>query len=367
MTTTSPTPSDTGRRDALVDSIFQATIGALELMHVYLGDRLGLYTKLAKVDSVTSTELADLAGIGERYAREWLEQQAVAGVLDVTEDIGDARTRRYRLPSGAEEVLCQPDSLYLLAPLAPLVMSIAQTLPQVIDAFRTGGGVPYQAYGADLRNGIARVNRPMFVNQLAADWIPALPDIEEQLRRTDPPAHVADLGCGSGWSTVALARAYPAARVHGIDLDDASIDTARRNAAETGVADRVSFARRDAGAALAGRYNLVTLFETLHDMAHPVESLRAARAMLAPGGAVLVGDERVAETFTAPGDDLERFMYGWSAPHCLPAALIEPDAAGTGAVIRPETVRRYALDAGFSKVTVLPIEHDFWRFDRLDP
>jgi SAM-dependent methyltransferase len=368
MTTTSSTPSDTGRRDALVDSIFQATIGALELMHVYLGDRLGLYTKLAKVDSVTSAELADLAGIGERYAREWLEQQAVAGVLDVAEDTGDAGTRRYRLPSGAEEVLCQPDSLYLLAPLAPLVMGIAQTLPQVIDAFRTGGGVPYQAYGADLRNGIARVNRPMFVNQLAADWIPALPDIEEQLRRTDPPAHVADLGCGSGWSTVALARAYPAARVDGIDLDDASIDTAQRNAAETGVADRVSFARRDAGdAALAGRYNLVTLFETLHDMAHPVESLRAARAMLAPGGAVLVGDERVAETFTAPGDDLERFMYGWSAPHCLPAALIEPDAAGTGAAIRPETVRRYALDAGFSKVTVLPIEHDFWRFYRLDP
>jgi hypothetical protein len=118
---------------------------------------------------------------------------------------------------------------------------------------------------------------------------------------------------------------------------------------------------------LAERYNLVTLFETLHDMAHQVESLRAARVMLARGGAVLVGDERVAETFTAPGDDLERFMYGWSAPHCLPAVLIEPDAAGTGAVIRPETVRRYALDAGFSRVTVPPIEHDFWRFYRLDP
>src|SRR4051812_36738143 len=360
MTTTSPTPSDTSRRDALADSIFQATIGALELMHVYLGDRLGLYTKLAKVDSVTSAELADLAGIGERYAREWLEQQAVAGVLDVTEDIGDARTRRYRLPSGAEEVLCQPDSLYLLAPLAPLVMSIAQTLPQVIDAFRTGGGVPYQAYGADLRNGIARVNRPMFVNQLAADWIPALPDIEEQLRRPDPPAHVADLGCGSGWSTVALARAYPVARLDGIDLDDASIDTARRNAAETGVADRVSFARRDAGdAALAERYNLVTLFETPHDMAHPVESLRAARAMLAPGGAVRGGGEGVAEPFTAPGYGLEGFMSGRSPPPCLPAALIEPDALGRGAVIRPETVRRYALAAAFSTVTFLPIEHDF--------
>jgi SAM-dependent methyltransferase len=365
---TTPMPSESERRDALADSIFKATIGSLELMHVYLGDRLGLYTKLAQADSVTPAQLATLAGITERYAREWLEQQAVAGVLDVVEDTGDPCTRRYRLPAGAVEVLCDPESLYLLAPLAPLALSIAQTLPQVIQAFRSGGGVPYEAYGADLRDGIARLNRPMFVNQLAAEWIPALPDIVARLRRTDPVARVADLGCGAGWSAIALARAYPAARVDGIDLDDASIDAARRNAAEAGVAERVSFARRDAtDPGLSGRYDLVTVFETLHDMAHPVESLRAARAMLAPGGAVLVGDERVAERFVAPGDDLERFNYGWSAPHCLAAALVEPDAVGTGTVIRPETVRRYALEAGFGTVTVLPIEHDFWRFYRLDP
>jgi hypothetical protein len=89
--------------------------------------------------------------------------------------------------------------------------------------------------------------------------------------------------------------------------------------------------------------------------------------MLSPGGAVLIGDEKVAETFTAPGDELERFDYGWSALHCLAAALVEPDAAGTGTVLRPEAVRRHATDAGFTAVTVLPIEHDFWRFYRLDP
>ncbi len=130
----------------------------------------------------------------------------------------------------------------------------------------------------------------------------------------------------------------------------------------------MSFAHRDAADPdLTGRYDLVTLFETLHDMAHPVDVLRAARAMLAPDGAVLVGDEKVAETFTAPGNDLERFNYYWSALRCLAAALVEPGAAGTGSVIRPETVRRYATDAGFTAVTVLPIEHHFWRFYRLDP
>jgi 2-polyprenyl-3-methyl-5-hydroxy-6-metoxy-1,4-benzoquinol methylase len=373
MTATVPTGSDTERRDALAEQIFQATIGAQELMHIYVGDRLGLYTTLAQVDSATPAELASLAGIAERYAREWLEQQAVAGILELAQDTIDGHSRRYRLPAGGADVLCDPDSLYFLAPLAPLTISIAQTLPRVLTAFRTGGGVPFAAYGQDIRDGIARVNRPMFLNQLVQEWIPAMPDIHARLRRADPPGRVADLGCGTGWSTIALAQGYPPARIDGIDLDPASIEIARRHAVQAGLADRVAFTCRDATDRDAadrdtvGRYDLVTLFETLHDMADPVAVLRAARTMLAPDGAVLVGDEKVAETFTAPGDDLERFNYGWSAVHCLAAALVEPDAVGTGTVIRPETVRRYATDAGLTAVTILPIEHDFWRFYRLDP
>jgi hypothetical protein len=192
MTETVPARPDVERRDALVEQLFRATTGALELMHVYVGDRLGLYETLAHRDDVSSAELASRTGISERYAREWLEQQAVAGVLDVVEDAGDASARRFRLPAGAADVLCAPDSAFLLSPLAPLVVAVAQALPQVLDAFRSGGGVPYAAYGADLRAGIARLNRPMFVNQLAAEWIPAMPDIEARLRRADPPAHIAD-------------------------------------------------------------------------------------------------------------------------------------------------------------------------------
>jgi 2-polyprenyl-3-methyl-5-hydroxy-6-metoxy-1,4-benzoquinol methylase len=208
----------------------------------------------------------------------------------------------------------------------------------------------------------------MFRHQLAAQWIPALPDIQARLQATDNPARVADLGCGSGWSSIALARAYPSAHIDGIDLDQASIAEARHNAAAAGLTDRVRFECRDAGdPALAGQYDLVTLFETLHDLADPAAALRAAAALLATGGAVLVGDEKVAETFTAPGDELERFNYGWSALHCLPASLTDPTSVATGAVIRPDTVRHFAREAGFSAVTVLPIEHDFWRFYRLDP
>jgi 2-polyprenyl-3-methyl-5-hydroxy-6-metoxy-1,4-benzoquinol methylase len=356
------------RRDAVVEQLFLGAIGALETLHVYVGDRLGLYVALAEMPDASPGELASHAGIAERYAREWLEQQAVAGLLDVVRDDGDSAARRYRLPAEVAEVMTQADSLNYLVPLAPLVASVALRLPAVLDAFRTGGGVPYAAYGEDLRRGIARLNRPLFLHQLTADWIPALPDIEARLQSSETPARVADLGCGSGWSSVALARAYPNAYIDGIDLDEGSVAEARRNAAAAGVTDRVRFACRNAGnPALAGEYDLVTFFETLHDLADPVGALRTAAALLAPGGAVLIGDEKVAPTFTAPGDQLERFNYGWSALHCLPTALAEPTSSGTGTVIRPDMVRRFAREAGFAAACVLPIEHDFWRFYRLNP
>ncbi|HEX5741417.1 MAG TPA: methyltransferase domain-containing protein, partial [Pilimelia sp.] len=291
-----------------------------------------------------------------------------SGMLDVAEETGDPETRRFRLPPGGAEVLCDGESLFHVTPLASMAVGVVGTLDAVAEAFRTGGKVPFESYGSAMRDGIARMNRPMFDHLLASEWVPALPDIDARLRAASPPAHVADLGCGGGASSVALARGYPHARVDGIDLDEESVAAARRAAAAAGVSDRVTFAVRDAAdPALRGRYDLVTLFETLHDMAHPVAALRAARGLLADGGAVLVGDQRVADRFTAPGDDLERFNYGWSATHCLAAAWGEPDSAGTGTVLRADTVRRYAGEAGFSRTTVLPIENDFWRFYRLDP
>jgi ubiquinone/menaquinone biosynthesis C-methylase UbiE len=153
-------------------------------------------------------------------------------------------------------------------------------------------------------------------------------------------------------------------RVDGLDLDQASVALARRNLAGSGVEDRVRFLRGDAASPQlsSGGYDLVTVFEALHDMADPVGVLSAARALLAPGGSVLVADERVAESFSAPGDDVERLYYGFSLTHCLPVGL---PGAGTGAVMRSETVASYAADAGFERFEVLPIDNDFWRFYRL--
>jgi 2-polyprenyl-3-methyl-5-hydroxy-6-metoxy-1,4-benzoquinol methylase len=197
--------------------------------------------------------------------------------------------------------------------------------------------------------------------------LPSVPEIDARLR-ADPPARVADLACGGGISSIAIARGYPKARVDGIDLDTASIEAARRHLAGSGVEDRVSFEARDAAdPEIAHGYDLVTVFEALHDMSYPVEVLRAARALLAEGGIVLVGDERTAESFGAPADDLERLYYGFSILHCLPVGMVGEGAAGTGTVMRPAAVEAYASAAGFATVEVAPIEHDSWRFYLLRP
>lgn len=349
-------------RDALAERLVEACIAGLDLFHIYAGDQLGLYRALAEAGSLTAAELAARCGIAERYAREWLHQQAIAGILTTSDGPAAAGDRRFRLPPGHAEVLTDAGSLAFMAPLGQGLAGVARALPQVLEAFRTGGGVEYSAYGEELRAFVARINRPMFLGQLAQQWFPQVPGLAARLSAT-PPARVADIGCGSGWSSITIAQAYPLARVTGVDLDEASLSQASKNAAASGVADRVTFHRADAAnPRLTGTFDLVCAFETIHDMNDPTAALAAMRALRAPGGTVLVADERVADHFTTDVDPGERFQWGWSALHCLPTALTAPPATGTGTIMRAPTLRRYAQAAGFAGIEALPIEHDFWRF-----
>jgi 2-polyprenyl-3-methyl-5-hydroxy-6-metoxy-1,4-benzoquinol methylase len=358
--------SDTEQTQVLVERLFAAAIDTLEIASVHLGGRLGFYRALADGGDATAAELAGRTGTAERYVREWLEQQAVAGFLSVDDPKAEPGERRYGVPAAHRPVFADEEDLNYLTPLATLAIGVFGPIEALLEAYRTGGGVPYEAYGADTREGIGALNRPQFVN-LVADWLGSIPEVDARLR-AQPPARVADLACGTAWSSIAIARAYPEATVDAIDLDAESIETARRNVATAGLAERVRAAVRDASdRELVGRYDLVTIFEALHDMNHPVEALRTARSMLTEDGSVVIADERVAERFTAPGDELERFNYGWSVLHCLAVGSLDKDSAGTGTVIRPDTVRAYATEAGFRRVEVLPIEHDFWRFYRLTP
>ena len=355
----------TERRDALVERLFMNAVGAFDLFSVYLGDRLGLYRIVADQGPLTSAELADAASVHERYAREWLEQQAASDLLEMA--IDEAGKRRFRLPAGHDEALLDVSSLNYIAPMARAVLASVRPIDALLAAFRTGEGVPYADYGVDLHEGQAAFTRPLFETLLGKEWLPSVPALHERLL-ADPPARVADVACGQGRSSIEIARAYPNVRVDGIDSDHASIERARANLVGSGVEDRVTFHERDAAdAELADRYDLVTIFEALHDMSYPVDVLRAAKGLLGDGGVMFVGDERTAEAFTAPASEVERLYYGFSIFHCLPVGMVGDGAAGTGTVIRAETVRRYADEAGFSSCEVLPIEHDFWRFYLLEP
>jgi hypothetical protein len=258
MNQTTATATTTG--DALIERVFTSTIALFDLAGLYLGQRLGLYRALRNGGPATSSELAEATGTDERYAREWLEQQAVTGLLVVDDAAAEARERRYALPDAYAEPLVDADSPSYIAPLARQALGMLRPLPQLVDAFRTGEGIPYPDYGDDTREGIAELNRAMFINDLGPNWFGAVPALDSRLR--SPGARVADLGCGTGWSSIAIARAYPDALVDGFDLDPASIETATANAAAEGLGDRLRFFVRDASdPRLDGGYDVVTIFE----------------------------------------------------------------------------------------------------------
>ncbi|MEO8229590.1 MAG: methyltransferase domain-containing protein, partial [Chloroflexota bacterium] len=354
--------------DAFVGRLFEASVGMFDIMSVYLGDRLGLYRALQDAGGATAGDLATLARIDERYAREWLEQQAATAILDVDDVSVPADRRRYSLPGAHAEALLDPESPYSIAPLARAAVACAKTIPPVLDAFRSGGGVDWSAYGADMIESQGDFNRPWLVGSFGKEILPAIRPIHDRLI-ADPPARVADVACGVGWAAISIARAYPNVMVDGFDLDEASIDLARANAAGAGVADRVTFAVRDAAdPAAAGMYDLAVVIEAIHDLSRPVHVLAAIKQMLRPDGSALIADERTEDQFTAPASETERLYYGFSIFTCLPAAMTERPTAATGTVMRADTLRAYATDAGFAGFERLDEPSlDMLRFYRLTP
>ncbi|MGY1633152.1 class I SAM-dependent methyltransferase [Geodermatophilus sp. SYSU D01186] len=360
MTTTGTPPA--GTADALAERLLAGVLGSLELAAVELGVELGWYRALADAPA-TAPELAERTGTAARYAREWLEQQAVAGILTVDDVAAEPDARRYTLPAEYRGVLVDELDLSYMPPFARVALAFLRNLPRLREAYRTGAGLSWAEMGPDAREAQGDANRPYFLGPMATEDFPRVPGVDTALRAG---GRVADVGCGMGWSAIGIARAYPGAHVDGFDVDEPSVEQARRHAEQAGVADRVRFTAGDAATAGEdGGYDLVTAFECVHDMPDPVAVLGAMRRMARPDGTVLVVDERVAERFTAPGDETERLMYGYSLTCCLPDGLSTRPSVGTGTVMRPATLERYARAAGFAGIEVLPIDNDFFRFYRL--
>ena len=352
-----------GRRmdDPLCDRLFRSELGALDLLTVYVGERLGLYRSLAEHGPANSAELAERTGTAERYIREWLEQQAATGFLEVDIPAVDALERRYAIPDDHVPALADAEDVAFQAYRAIEVARVARGMPAVADAFRTGLGAPPIPWEPE---GRAEWNRTVYLNRLGKEWLPAIEPVDRRLR-SDPPAKVADLACGTGWSSIAMASAYPSIVVHGMDLDPDAIAVAGEHAAASGVADRVTFSVADASETVDPPYDLVTILVALHDMTRPVEVLRSTREALTNDGCVVVGDERVEDSFRSPASERDRYVHAISVVACLPEAMGDPGSTATGAVMRADTLRRYATEAGFREVEILPIEDDELRFYRL--
>ena len=351
---------DDAKVEALQERLFTELNGAMSILNMYLGDKLGLFTALIETGPVTAEAFATKTGLNERYVLEWLECMAAGEFLDY-----DSSTSSFSLSEEHALVFTNPDHPASGMGVYGWLPSFVSILPELLDAFKTGAGIPYAAYGLDMVNGQGALTKPMFINDYVSKWIAAMPDVQSKL---EAGGRVAEVGCGIGWSAIAVAQAYPDVKVDGIDPDEVSLVEARKHIAAANFSDRISLhATTVEEAPVQGPYDLVTAFECLHDMPYPVQALAAMRELASPDGAVLIADEAVADTLEENTNFMGHMFYNFSVLHCLPQAMGFPGSAQTGTVFRPSTVLDYAEAAGFSSVDILDIENAQFRFYRLNP
>jgi SAM-dependent methyltransferase len=342
---------DPQRLKAYAKLVFSALGGAMTAAMIHLGDRLGLYRALADADALTSAELAERTGCAERWIREWLFQQGAAGVL---ESRGDGR---FALAPEGRAVLADESSPACgigFFDQLPGLMGIVARLPE---AFRTGIGLPYDAFGPDGARGIERGFAPWFRTMLVPLALPRIPGL---VARLEQGAEVADVGCGAGVAVLEIAKAFPRSTVHGWDVSEHALARAEENRRAAGVTNAgFHDARRDP---LPGdaRFALVTTFDCLHDMTDPAAMIRRIRTAIRPDGAWLVCDIKARETWeeNVERNPMAAMMYGTSVLTCMSSALSEPGGAGLGTLgLPPSLLRRMAEEAGFTRFEPLDLGH----------
>lgn len=315
------------------------TSGMLTLM-VDIGHKTGLFDALAKGPG-TSREIADRAGLQERYVREWLGAMATGDVVTY-----DAATGVYTLPP--EHAVCLTGtSSRNLASNSQVLAMLARRLPDVAACFRTGGGVPYAAFRPDFTDYMDASWRLLYDGLLVKGFLPAVPGLPERLAAG---IRVADLGCGTGHAVNLMAKAYPRSDFVGYDIGEDAIERARAEASAMGLAN-ARFEVRDVTRLPAdARFDLITSFDAIHDQRDPAAVLRAAAAALAPGGVYLVVEPRASSRLEENiGNPFAPYLYGMSVLHCMTVSLAE-GGTGLGTAWGEQTARRYLAEAGFASV-----------------
>ncbi len=351
MTTAAPPPLDTARADAFLSTVLEHTSATTTTVLAAIGDRLGLFADLAAAGPSTPAELAGRAGIDARYAREWLSAMASAGYLDYEPAEG-----RFTLPPEHAPVLAEERGPRFFGGVHQMLVGMVRPIDLLVEAFRTGGGVPQSAYDEDTWAGMERFTAGWFDHLLLQAWVPSMPRVEAALRRG---AHVADVGCGRGRALIRLAQAFPSSRFVGFDAFAPSVERARELAAEAGVADRVRFEVRDGAAGLPGRYDVITTFDVIHDAVDPRGLLRAIRRAVREDGTYVCLDVNCSHRLEENAGPLGALLYGFSVLYCMTTSLAAAgEGLGTGG-FSETVVRDLCAEAGFSGVRLVPLENPF--------
>ena len=330
--------------DKLMQFVFRAVdeVGAtLNAALVVMGDKLGLYRGLAGAGALTPAELAQRTGTAERYVREWLCAQAAGGYVAYDPDSG-----RYTLPPEQTVAMTDSDSPAYLPGFFQIAVGSVLDSPRIVERARTGEGLGWHEHVHDVHEGCDRFFRPGYNAHLISEWLPALDGVVAKL---EAGAHVADVGCGHGSSTILMAKAFPNSTFVGSDYHDGSIETARRHAEGAGVADRVRFQVAPASAYGGSDYDLVTMFDCLHDMGDPVGAARHVASTLAPDGTWMIVEPNAGDRVEDNLNPVGRAFYAFSTLLCTPASLSQEVGLALGAQAGEARIRDVAQAGGLSR------------------
>ena len=328
----------------LMQFVFRAVdeVGAtLNAALVVMGDKLGLYRALAESGPLTPAELAERTGTAERYVREWLNAQAAGGYVEYEPDGG-----RYRLEPEQAVALTDESSPAYLPGFFQIAVGSVLDSPRIADAARSGDGFGWHEHVHDVHEGCERFFRPGYNAHLIDAWLPALDGVVAKLERG---AKVADLGCGHGASTILMAQAFPRSSFVGSDYHAGSIATARERAQAAGLGDRVRFEEAPAAAHPGSGYDLVTMFDCLHDMGDPVGAARRVRELLAPDGTWMIVEPAAGDRVEDNLNPVGRAYYGFSTLLCTPASLSQDVGLALGAQAGEARIREVVEQGGFSR------------------
>lgn len=323
------------RLEETLNHVVEDLSAAESAVAAYIGDRLGLYRALAEAGPSTSRQLARRTATSERYLREWLHHQAMGGYV-----VYDPDDETFRLTPEQAAVVADENSPTFLLGLTDVMAALWASADRVVEAFQTGEGIPYSDHDFRLTRGTGRLFGPLYRSSLT-EWISTVDGLEQKLREG---ARVADIGCGTGISTILMAEEFPNSEFVGWDLDEDALDIAREGAVESGVADRINFELAAAGDPPAGDLDVVCFFDSLHDMGEPIAVLESVAERMLPGGIVMAVEPAAADRLEDNFNPVSRLYTAGSILVCIPSALSQGEHA-LGAQAGPDRLAA-VLEAG---------------------